>query len=82
MMPTVEERIQAREARKLVEATMAPYEMELCRFLLNKARNGNLTTLNQLLAVAQEEFPVCDMIYIRKCVVRIGQGLPDPDDDE
>lgn len=80
-MPSYEDRLKAREARKLVEAEMEPYEPELCRFILNKARNGGFTTLDDLLNAAQAEFPACDMIFIRKCTVRVGQGLPDPEDD-
>lgn len=80
-MSKLEEAQKAREARKLLDAKMEQYEPELCRFILNKARNGNFTSLDQLLEAAQAEFPECDMLYIRRCTARIGHNLPDPEDD-
>lgn len=76
-MSKFEDAQKAREARKIVEAAMMPYEQELCRFILNKARNGGYTALEPLLDAAQEEFPVCDMAFIRSCTAKIGRAIPD-----
>lgn len=81
-MSKFEEAQKAREARKLVEAKMEPHEPDLCRFILNKARNGNFTSLDALLEAAQAEFPECDMQFIRRCTAKIGKNLPDAEEAE
>lgn len=80
-MSKFEDAQKAREARKLIEAKMVPHEPDLCRFILNKARNGNFTSLQALLEAAQVEYPDCDMQFIRSCTAKIGRGLPDVEAD-
>lgn len=65
------------EEIRAYEQRNKPFELDVVRFLLNGARNGNFNSVDQLIAAAQAEFPICDQSYIRSCLARIGRNLDD-----